>query len=199
VIRLLLLAFIVIPIVEMIVIIRVGGILGFWETFALIVVIGIVGAILWKQEGRRTWDAFRDALAEGRWPGDEVTQGALVLFGGALLLTPGFITDAVGLLSVLPPSRAAISRLIRRRVTPGPVREIFRMREASGRRTKTREETLTRDRGTIDVEVVSVERDESGPRPGGRPGDVAGEVTRGDEESSPPASEQDDPSAPPKP
>jgi UPF0716 protein FxsA len=150
---LLLLLFIVVPVVELAVIIRVGVALGVWETIVLILLIGLFGAALWKQEGRRTWVAFRDALEDGRWPGDEITQGALVLFGGALLITPGFITDVVGLLAVLPPSRALASRIIRRQLTPVPLRNVFWARD----RYRAHR---ARSGDVYDVDVVSVERDE---------------------------------------
>lgn len=144
---LLLLAFIVVPIVELAVILEVGGYLGVWPTIAILVADSVAGAVLVKREGRRAWEAFRNAVSEARWPGDEVTQGALVLIGGALLLTPGFVTDVVGLLAVIPPTRGLASRLIRRRLTPEP------FRDARGR-----------DRGrrgdTIDVEVVSIDRED---------------------------------------
>lgn len=142
---LLLLAFILVPIAELAVIIEVGSFLGVWPTIVILVADSLAGAVLVKREGRRAWESFRTALSEARWPGDEVTQGALILIGGALLLTPGFLTDAVGLLAVLPPSRAVASRLIRRRLTPEPFRGPEKGRDRRGR--------------TIDVEVVSVERD----------------------------------------
>ncbi len=112
----LILAFVAIPIVELAVILKVGALIGVWPTVLLLVVDSALGAALLRREGRRAWQAFRQALLQGRWPGDEIAQGALVLVGGALLLTPGFVTDGVGLLLLLPPTRAATSRLIRRRL-----------------------------------------------------------------------------------
>lgn len=168
---LLLLLFIVVPIVELAVIIQVGGYIGVWQTITLLVLDSVIGAVLVKREGRRAWDAFRQALAETRWPGDEVTQGALVLFGGALLLTPGFVTDLVGFLAVLPPTRAVISRVVRRSVTPAPLKEALRIRDTqrNARRDTADIRRDTRgpaprqdgdgDRPTYDVEVVSVERE----------------------------------------
>jgi UPF0716 protein FxsA len=170
---LLLFLFIVVPIVELAVIIQVGGYIGVWQTIVLLVLDSVIGAVLVKREGRRAWDAFRQALAETRWPGDEVTQGALVLFGGALLLTPGFVTDLVGFLAVIPPTRAVISRVVRRSVTPAPVKEALRIRDAQrgrddggpraqgdARRDTHRGRRQTEGgRPAYDVEVVSVERD----------------------------------------
>jgi UPF0716 protein FxsA len=118
---LLVLAFVIVPLVELVVIIQVAGAVGTPWTIALLVIDSLVGAYLLKRESRRAWRDFRAALSAGRFPGDEVTQGALVIVGGTLLLTPGFVTDVVGLLCLLPPSRAAASRIIRRRIVPGAV------------------------------------------------------------------------------
>ncbi len=101
---LLVLAFVTVPILELLVIQQVGGWLGLPLTITILLLDSIVGAVLVRREGRRAWSAFRAALGEGRWPGDEVAQGALVLVGGALLLTPGF-----------PHRRARVSRSCSRR------------------------------------------------------------------------------------
>lgn len=117
---LLVLVFVVVPLVELWVIVEVGGLLGVWPTLLLLFVDSIVGAVLVRREGSRAWRKFRRALGEGRIPDDEILQGALLLFGGALLLTPGFVTDVVGLVLVLPVTRAPVARLIRLRVVPIP-------------------------------------------------------------------------------
>ena len=114
--------FIVVPIIEIAILVQVGQEVGILWTLALLLADSILGAWLVKREGQRTWRAFRQALADARWPGDEVAQGALVLIGGTLLLTPGFLTDIAGLVFVLPPTRAAIARVLRRRLTPPPLR-----------------------------------------------------------------------------
>jgi UPF0716 protein FxsA len=119
----LILLFILVPIAEIYVIIQVGQAIGALPTVALLIVDSIVGAMLLRSQGRRAWLAFRDALAAGRLPHREILHGALVIVGGAFLLTPGFISDAVGLLLLLPPTRAAIAagitRMLARR---GPLR-----------------------------------------------------------------------------
>ena len=111
---LLVLALVVVPIVEIYVLLQVGQLLGVLPTVVLLVVMSLLGAWLLRREGARTWRAFREALAHGRLPAAEVADGALVIFGGALLLTPGFATDALGLLCVLPPTRAVLRRLLTR-------------------------------------------------------------------------------------
>jgi UPF0716 protein FxsA len=109
-------ALVVVPIVEIWVLLQVGQLLGVLPTVVLLVVMSLVGAYLLRREGARTWNAFRTALASGRLPAAEVADGALVILGGALLLTPGFATDAFGLLCVLPPTRAVLRRLLTRQV-----------------------------------------------------------------------------------
>jgi len=122
---LLLLAFLVVPLVELYVILQVGQLIGVLPTVALLLAMSVLGTWLVRREGGRTWRAFRDALGRGRPPAREVADGALVILGGALLLTPGFVTDVVGLLCILPPTRAllrrALTRVVARRLVAGAV------------------------------------------------------------------------------
>jgi UPF0716 protein FxsA len=108
----LVLLFIAIPIAELAVIIQVGQWIGVLPTIALLILDSLLGAALLRAQGRLAWSRFNLALAEGRVPAREVFDGAAVLFGGALLLTPGFITDVFGLLLLIPPTRAVIRRLL---------------------------------------------------------------------------------------
>jgi len=105
---LLFLAFVVVPIAELYVLIQVGQLIGVLPTIVLLLVDSVVGAWLLRREGTKAWQAFRRALDEKRLPAREVADGALVIFGGALLLTPGFLTDVLGLLCILPPTRAGL-------------------------------------------------------------------------------------------
>lgn len=105
--------FIAVPILELYVIIKVGGLIGVLPTLALLLAVSLLGAMLLRHQGRGAWRSFNVAIAERRFPGREVADGLLITIGGALLLTPGFITDAVGLLLLLPPSRAVARRLLR--------------------------------------------------------------------------------------
>jgi UPF0716 protein FxsA len=105
---------IVVPIVELWVIVQVAGSIGVLETIALLVVVSVAGAWLVRQQGMQTWRRLQATLQRGEAPTTEVTDGALILFGGALLLTPGFVTDAIGIVLLLPPSRAAIKGAARR-------------------------------------------------------------------------------------
>ena len=151
---LLFVAFVVVPIAELYVLIQVGQAIGVLPTIVLLVVDSFVGAWLLKREGRKTWTAFRRALDDRRVPAREVADGALVIFGGALLLTPGFLSDVLGLVCVLPPTRAVLRGLLtglvaKRLGVPGMVAG------AAARRVRTR-------RGTV-VEGEVVDREP--PRP----------------------------------
>ena len=105
--------FIAVPILELYVIIKIGGLIGVLPTLALLLAVSLLGAMLLRHQGRGAWRSFNEAIAERRFPGREVADGLLITIGGALLLTPGFITDAVGLLLLLPPTRAVARRLLR--------------------------------------------------------------------------------------
>jgi UPF0716 protein FxsA len=109
---LLLVIFIVVPLAELFVILKVADAIGAPLTILLLAVDSIVGSLLLKSQGRAVWRRFNEALAGGRIPHREVLDGAMVIFGGAFLITPGFITDVVGILLLLPPTRALMRRLL---------------------------------------------------------------------------------------
>src|SRR4051812_9519612 len=113
----LLFLFIVVPIVEIYVIIQVGQAIGAWWTIALLIADSIAGSMLMRSQGRAAWRRFQVALGEGRMPAREVLDGVLVIFGGAFLLTPGFVTDIFGAIFLIPPTRAIVRRLLVRRFT----------------------------------------------------------------------------------
>ena len=109
--------FILVPIAELAVIIQVGQVIGVWWTVALLIADSVLGALLMRSQGRAAWRRFNAAIASGRVPAREVADGVMVIFGGALLLTPGFLTDVFGILFLLPPTRAVLRRLFLRRAT----------------------------------------------------------------------------------
>jgi UPF0716 protein FxsA len=111
---LLVLLFIAVPIAELAVIIQVGEAIGVWWTILILIADSVLGSLLMRSQGRAAWRRFNAALQAGRAPAREVADGVLVIFGGALLLTPGFLTDIFGLLFLLPPSRAVIRRMFLR-------------------------------------------------------------------------------------
>jgi len=117
---LLVLSFVVVQILEIWILISVGHAIGGWQTLVLLALDSVLGAALVRHHGRQTWRAFRRALDEKRMPAREVADGALVLVGGTLLLTPGFLSDVVGVLFLLPPTRAlvrpALTRMVARRL-----------------------------------------------------------------------------------
>ena len=109
---LLVMLFVAVPILELIVIVLVGNAIGVWPTIALLIIDSLLGWALMRSQGRAAWRRFNAALTAGRPPAREVLDGALVIFGGALLLTPGFLSDILGLLLLLPPSRAVVRRVL---------------------------------------------------------------------------------------
>ena len=122
--------FVLMPVLEIYVIIQVGQVIGVWWTIALLIADAIFGSWLIKHEGARAWRDLRDALDQGRMPASELADGALILVGGTLMLAPGFVTDAFGILLILPFTRPVFRRLlaavVARRITvldvtrPGP-------------------------------------------------------------------------------
>ncbi len=111
----LLLIFIVVPIAELAVIIQVGEQIGVWWTIAILIADSIIGSLLMRAQGRSAWRRFNEALQAARPPAREVLDGVLVIFGGALLLTPGFLTDILGLVLLIPPTRAVVRRVLVKR------------------------------------------------------------------------------------
>src|ERR687888_942710 len=108
----LVLLFIAVPLVEIYVIIQVGQAIGALWTIALLVADSILGTMLMRAQGRAAWRRFNEAMTAGRVPAREVLDGVLVIFGGALLLTPGFLTVVLGLILLIPPTRALVRRLL---------------------------------------------------------------------------------------
>ncbi|MEA2137140.1 MAG: protein FxsA [Solirubrobacteraceae bacterium] len=107
--------FIVVPIAELYVLIQIGQSIGVLPTIALLIADSVLGAALMRSQGRAAWRRLNAALAEGRVPAREVMDGALIVFGGALLLTPGFLSDVLGLILLLPPTRAIVRQVLVRR------------------------------------------------------------------------------------
>ena len=100
------------PLVEIYVLVQVGQVIGAWWTILLLVLDSILGTLLIRHEGGRAWRALREALESGRMPARELADGALILVGGTLMLAPGFVTDALGVLLILPFTRPVCRRLL---------------------------------------------------------------------------------------
>jgi UPF0716 protein FxsA len=150
---LLVVLFLIVPIVEIYVIVQVGQEIGALPTIALLLVESAIGAWLVKREGRRAWQALKGAVGTGRLPSRELADGLLIVVGSALLLTPGFLTDAAGLVLLIPPTRALVRRGLERtiasRLSAGLAGEGDLRRRARARRTS----------GSYDVEGTISERE----------------------------------------
>lgn len=149
---LLVVLFLIVPIIEIYVIVQVGQEIGALPTIALLLVESAIGAWLVKREGRRAWQALKSAVGTGRLPSRELADAALVLVGGTLLLTPGFVSDVFGFFLILPFTRTFARRAL----------GWFAARRAStlvARSTATRRSTRT-----VPGEVI---RDEKRPAGGG--------------------------------
>jgi len=116
-------AFVVVPILEIYVLIQVGQVIGAWWTVLLLVLDSIFGSWLIRREGARAWQALRVALETGRMPARELADGGLILVGGTLMLSPGFVTDVFGIVLILPftrpLARRVLTRLVARRLLAG--------------------------------------------------------------------------------
>jgi UPF0716 protein FxsA len=125
--------FVVVPLVEIYVLIQVGQVIGAWWTIALLIADSVLGSYLIKHEGSRAWEALRQALHSYRMPAKEFADGALILVGGTLLLTPGFISDLFGFFCILP-----FTRPVARRVLTGFITRKFLGGSPRGGRTRQR-------------------------------------------------------------
>jgi UPF0716 protein FxsA len=178
---LLILIFIVVPIAELYVIIQVGNAIGLVPTLVILLADAILGSMLLRHQGRAAWVRFNRALAEGRLPHKEVFDGVLVIFGGALLITPGFLTDILGLILLIPPTRALIraasSRFVRRRLAMGGGATMwtFGRSQAPPRRDPTGGRTRPRPTGPAPEDLFGWEEPPPPPsRTGRRPDDIEG-------------------------
>lgn len=105
---------IAVPVVEIAVFVKVGGVIGLWPTIAIVILTALAGSALLRYQGLTTFIKAQQHLAQGRMPLAEVFDGLCLLFAGALLLTPGFVTDIVGLLLFVPPFRAGLRNVVGR-------------------------------------------------------------------------------------
>ena len=120
------LAFTLIPLLELWLLVRIGGVLGPAPTLLFVIVMGAIGAVAARSQGRRVFAQWQDALRNGRVPEEGLLGSMMVLIGGILLITPGVITDLLGLLLLVPFTRrrfaAAVRRSIEQQVAQGRVR-----------------------------------------------------------------------------
>lgn len=110
------LAFLLVPLIEIALFIQIGGLIGLWPTLGIVIATAILGTWLVRTQGQMALGQLRGSFAELRDPSEPLAHGAMILFAGALLLTPGFFTDAIGFLLLTPPVRNAVYAYIRARV-----------------------------------------------------------------------------------
>lgn len=166
---LLVVIFIVVPLAELYVILLVGDAIGVIPTLAILVADSLLGSWLLKSQGRAVWRRFNVAVEEGRVPHSEIIDGVLIIFGGAFLITPGFLTDIVGLLLLIPPSRHAFRRLTRRAIERGsPVvaaaGAATRLGTDARARRRPPDAPAPREPAVYDVEGTATEVDTEPPR-----------------------------------
>jgi UPF0716 protein FxsA len=140
--------FVLLPLAELYVLFKVGDSIGWLPTLAILAADSILGAWLMRSQGRAVWRRFQATMQEGRMPHREVLDGVLVIFGGAFLITPGFLTDVVGILLLLPPTRSLFRRFLVRRGG-----RLFGFSIATGRRPPDRSDDW-------DVEGTAAETDQ---------------------------------------
>lgn len=159
--------FVLVPLAELWVLLTVGDALGVVPTILILLADSIIGGVLLRTQGRGAWRRFVAALRAGRPPSRELADGLLIVIGGALLLTPGFLTDVVGILLLVPPSRAlvrrALERTIARRLAAG-----LAGAEASRASARSGRPAASRARRDYDVEGTATEPD-GAPTPHARP------------------------------
>lgn len=153
-------ALVLVPLIEIGLFIEVGGLIGLWPTLATVVLTAILGAALLRQQGLAALADIEARLRRGQDPVEPVVHGVLILAAGIVLLTPGFFTDAIGFLLLIPPVRSALIHHLGRRIAVAGV--------SVGRRTGARPEPPPRDERTIETEYEDVtERRTRSGRPSG--------------------------------
>lgn len=112
----LILLFLLTPAIELGLLIQVDKLIGFWPTIGVILVTGMAGSYLARREGLSTWKRLNERLNEGDLPGKELVDGVIILVAGALLITPGVLTDVLGFMGLLPPTRYVIRKIVMKRI-----------------------------------------------------------------------------------
>ena len=141
-------AFIAVPLIEIALFVTVGGAIGLWPTLAIVLLTAVIGTQLMRRQGIMTLQKLQISLAEGGNPTDPMAQGAMILVAGVLLLTPGFFTDAIGLLLLMAPVRAAIIRWVAGRI--GAQTVVFTSSSAEHSRKRRSDDVIDADYSVLD-------------------------------------------------
>jgi len=153
-------AFVVVPLAELWVILSVGDAIGVLPTILILLADSVLGALLLRAQGRGAWRRFVEALRFARIPSHELADGLLLVVGGALLLTPGFLTDTVGVLLLVPPSRAVVRRGLERAVARRMAAGLAGAAGGTAWRARTPQSGRSPDGGQVyDVDGQSVEQE----------------------------------------
>lgn len=113
--------FLMVPLIEIALFIRIGGLIGLWPTLGVVVLTAILGTWLVRSQGRQAIEKLRQSFGALNDPTEPLAHGAMILFSGALLLTPGFFTDAVGFALLVPGFRSLVFRELQKRITVSSV------------------------------------------------------------------------------
>jgi len=151
------LAFVAVPIIEIALFIKVGGLIGLGWTLAIVVLTAVAGTTLVRTQGARALEDLRRALNDLGDPTQPLAHGAMILFAGALLLTPGFFTDACGLLLLVPGVRIAVMRYVAKRIKV----QSFTVGGTSGMGARPQRDDGP---GVIDGEFLEIDPDNPPPR-----------------------------------
>ena len=150
------LLFTLVPVLELYLLIAVGGAIGAPATIGLVLATGLLGAVLAKREGMRVLRAWQEAMARGQIPEEGLASSLLVLVGGVLLVTPGVLTDVVGLALLAPPTRRALARRLQRRAA-----RHFQVTTLGGSIGPSFEGFSREPEDVIDVEVRDEQQDDA--------------------------------------
>jgi len=108
--------FLIAPIVELALLIQLGRYIGYWPTIGIVVLTALIGSYMTRREGLGVWRRFNARLQSGELPGQELLDGVIILVSGALLITPGVLSDLAGFIGLFPVSRAVVRRMLDRRI-----------------------------------------------------------------------------------
>ena len=157
-------AFDIVPLIELYLLLQLAGATSVLTTIMIVVVTGIIGSYLARREGLMAWLRFRTALAEGRMPSREIQDGLMIVFAAALLLTPGLLTDAVGFVLLIPPTRALVRKFVLSRYISGMHVQVHTSGPSASQPNASQVDSFQQGRqrdGTYTIDAKAVKRDPS--------------------------------------